>query len=1010
MQSSFWKTVAVVGVIGIGSLAILEVQNRLKLPNTAVSESTEETDALAKQIAETGDQSVEALLTKSQFEQMMVTTDSGQPQFDMTEPEPQLQETQLKPTPVAQADQQFFSSEPVAPQQVTPPVNTNVRAEQLVQGGNPFGAQTAFSDAGLDDAGAVTAVAANYQGQPQPVEPVGFQDETFGEDETPSTTQPFRRDDVAPAAEPEAASPFSLFGADSDTEPAKPAADTRQPELPLSNNPFPPAANNRAGSMQFINGAASSNGTSTSSAATNANSGQTSGSPFYQEDAAPLRPTPPADPVPFQEFGPSGRGSDAAPTLEVPAFGDPGSGRSTLPTPQPESMEEDGFGAAGGLFTEDEDLVPTPVEPNSATPDFNQPEPNREIFQPQPRPEPVRAAPELNNSLPFAEDAETDIAPRVLDVPALEAPGRLSIPETRPEIPNSPRYEDRTDFNTNSPDIRPFPNTPNSTPTLNFPEPSRPLSNGTREFNGGGVNGGSDVREFDNNGSREFGSELNIVPRNSNGSGGSPEFSGGSSFPQPATRTNRDTQIRQVSGVMRPNLVLQKDAPENATVGSPLEYTISVSNEGDATAFEVLVEDEMPTGATVDGANPQPEVDRTTRRMVWKFAEVAPGETKRIVVRVTPTGEGTLDTVASVKFKSRVKATTVITAPKLRLEMVGPDEVKLGEEVPYRYIITNEGSGEARDVFVRTVLPASGGLKHPQGRDLEYEIGNMTPGQQRELVLAVVAAEPGEFKTEAEVSATGGAKDQAAYRTNVIGAQLQIVRRGPKRRFVGRPATYENIVSNETNFDAVDAQVVESVPTGMRFMNASSGGQYDAASRTVTWRINRLGPGRQEQLQIELMPEDAGARESIVKIFENAGLQSDDYVSTTVVEDLHNVGAKMTRLDQPMAVGETFGFTITIDNRGTADATDVQLMVEVPSGINVIGAGSKDNQAKLQPGNVVQYSTIVRIAPNEQQSFEIKMEGKEPVQNGLVKAKVNYKQMQEELIVSESVTIYRDQF
>ena len=158
------------------------------------------------------------------------------------------------------------------------------------------------------------------------------------------------------------------------------------------------------------------------------------------------------------------------------------------------------------------------------------------------------------------------------------------------------------------------------------------------------------------------------------------------------------------------------------------------------------------------------------------------------------------------------------------------------------------------------------------------------------------------------------------------------------------------------------------------------------------------------------MPEDAGARESIVKIFENAGLQSDDYVSTTVVEDLHNVGAKMTRLDQPMAVGETFGFTITIDNRGTADATDVQLMVEVPSGINVIGAGSKDNQAKLQPGNVVQYSTIVRIAPNEQQSFEIKMEGKEPVQNGLVKAKVNYKQMQEELIVSESVTIYRDQF
>ncbi len=545
------------------------------------------------------------------------------------------------------------------------------------------------------------------------------------------------------------------------------------------------------------------------------------------------------------------------------------------------------------------------------------------------------------------------------------------------------------------PNIRSFPTSPDRTPGMTFPEPSRPVTDRAREFNGG-------PRQFENGSSDDFQTDMDITPRDT--TRGTRDFNDATD-----SRTNRSSGIRQVAGVMRPNLVLEKQAPENATVGAPLDYTISVSNEGDATAYEVIVEDEMPTGASVDGANPQPELDRTTRRMVWKFAEILPNETKRITVRVTPTGEGTLDTVASVRFKSRVKATTVITAPKLRLEMVGPDEVKLGEEVAYRYVITNDGSGEARDVFVRTLLPATGGLKHPQGRDLEYEIGNMSPGQQRELVLAVVAAEPGEYKTEAEVSATGGAKDQAAYRTNIIGAQLQIVRRGPKRRFVGRSATYENIVSNETNFDAIDARVVESVPQGMRFMGASSGGQYDATSRSVTWRINRLGPGQQEQLQIELMPEDAGARESIVKIFENAGLQSDDYVSTTVVEDLHNVGAKMTRLDAPVEVGETFGFTITIDNRGTADATDVKLIVEVPKEIKVIGAGSKENQAKLLAGNIVQYSMIVRIAPNEQQSFEVKMEGAEPVRNGVVKAMVSYKQMAEELIVSESVTVYREE-
>ncbi len=995
MQGSFWKTVAVVGVIGIGSLAILEVQNRL--PRQNGSAVTEEVDTLAQQIAETGDKSVEALLTTSDFDQMLVSADSGAQQFDMSEP-PQ-HEPALKPTPMAETDQRFHDSEPIALRQITPPVNTSVRAEQLVQGENPFAEQ-----------GAVTAVAANYQRQPEPVEPVGFvQAESFAGNNSPAQAEPFRRDNMAPAADPDANEPFSLFVEEAASDNQTPAQ-SQPPALEVPN--LQPQAQNRPGAIKFFNGSGQTDGVD--GAAADEKSVSAAASPFYESDTAPLRPTPAAEqPVPSDNTPMFDRDSDPAPTLETPDINFPSLPDRTAPASNQPQPQDDGFSPPGGLFTEDaNDLVPSPREPSVTPPNFSSDfdsfdaEPNRPINQPQPRPEPVRSSPEPDSSLPFAEDVDSGPSPRTLDVPVLEEPGRLSIPDTSPSFPDTPIRESDPGFRMDapsrldSPDIRPFPSNPLTTPGLNVPEPSRPISNGPREFNGG-------TREFESNGSRDFDSDMNISPRSPNDE--TREFNGSTDVRDPGIRNNGNSGVRSVSGVMRPNLVLQKDAPQNATVGAPLDYTISVSNEGDATAFEVIVEDEMPAGASVDGANPQPELDRINKRMVWKFAEILPNETKKITVRVTPTGEGTLDGVASVKFKSRVKATTVITAPKLRLEMVGPDEVKLGEEVSYRYVITNEGSGEARDVFVRTVLPASGGLKHPQGRDLEYEIGNMTPGQQRELVLAVVAAEPGEYKTEAEVSATGGAKDQAAYRTNIIGAQLQIVRRGPKRRFVGRSATYENIVSNETNFDAVDARIVETVPLGMRFMGASSGGQFDAASRTVTWRINRLGPGQQEQLQIELMPEDAGARESIVKIFENAGLQSDDYVSTTVVEDLHNVGAKMSRLDQPMAVGETFGFTITIDNRGTADATDVKLIVEVPPEIKVVGAGSKDNQAKLLAGNVVQYSVIVRISPNEQQSFEVKMEGAEPVRNGVVKAKVSYKQMEEALVVSESVTIYREE-
>ena len=53
-------------------------------------------------------------------------------------------------------------------------------------------------------------------------------------------------------------------------------------------------------------------------------------------------------------------------------------------------------------------------------------------------------------------------------------------------------------------------------------------------------------------------------------------------------------------------------------------------------------------------------------------------------------------------------------------------------------------------------------------------------------------------------TALGGAKAQAVSPVTVIGKQLQLERRGASRRFVGRPATYENVIQNETTFDAFD--------------------------------------------------------------------------------------------------------------------------------------------------------------------------------------------------------------
>lgn len=533
--------------------------------------------------------------------------------------------------------------------------------------------------------------------------------------------------------------------------------------------------------------------------------------------------------------------------------------------------------------------------------------------------------------------------------------------------------------------------------------------------------GSQPIREFGNsNDTRDFpsrtqpeDSRFRNEPIGSGPLNGRREFGGsstdriGSDLPNASRRSGGD--IRQVASVMRPKLVLEKNAPENATVGTPLQYSITIRNDGDAPAYDVVVEDEVTDAGRIDAAKPQASRTNDGERLVWEFDSIAPGTEKEIQVQVTPTGEGMLDGIATVKFKSRVKATTTITAPRLQLRMDGPAKVRLGQKVQYLYTIVNEGSGEARSVFVRTVLPQNGGLRHPQGQDLEYEIPLMAPGERREILLSVVAGEPGSQQAQAIVTSRNGSKDEATWSTEVVGAQLQMLRRGPKRRFVSKTARYENIVTNETDFDAVNARVVEHIPPGMEFKKAGQGGRYDAQTRTVSWGIQRLAPKATTTLQLELEPRVAGQQDSRVIIEENIGAQSDDYVSTTLVEDLHNVSATISQLEGPVALGEGFGFTVTVDNRGTADATDVELRIQVPREIKVEGAGTQNIQAGLmEDTNTVVYRKVVRIRPDQKQDFELKLRGMRPGRNLIVKAEVKSSQMSEPLGVSESVTIYDD--
>ena len=138
MQASFWKTVAVVGVIGIGSLALLEAQQRLSAHRATIAENSA-TDS-ADIVPTTGDRTVDATLSDAEFDQLM----NGEPlgndlQFDLKEPPVASTKTAAAGFDVnAEQAMEIFHSEPLPPQDFTPPPNTGVQLAALSSDGNPF--------------------------------------------------------------------------------------------------------------------------------------------------------------------------------------------------------------------------------------------------------------------------------------------------------------------------------------------------------------------------------------------------------------------------------------------------------------------------------------------------------------------------------------------------------------------------------------------------------------------------------------------------------------------------------------------------------------------------------------------------------------------------------------------------------------------------------------------------------------------------------------------------------
>lgn len=459
---------------------------------------------------------------------------------------------------------------------------------------------------------------------------------------------------------------------------------------------------------------------------------------------------------------------------------------------------------------------------------------------------------------------------------------------------------------------------------------------------------------------------------------------------------------RNLEGRQNPMVTIEKRAPAEIQVGQPAQFELLIQNPGRSPAHQVTIIDHIPQGTQFVSSVPPP-TEQSGDLVIWEIEKLAPGDAATISMQLMPTTEGEIGSVAEVRFHAQAAVRTRCTKPELVVEQRVPDQVLIGQDAIIQIAILNQGSGAATKILLEEDVPA--GLAHAAGRELEYELGTLQPGETQRLELTLKAVEAGTVENRLRVRAAGGVVVEQMAAFEVIAPQLKVDVTGPKRRFVDREVTYQVGVGNPGTAMASQVALTAHLPKGLKFVSTGGQGRYHAATHTVHWALQQLGPGEEGFVELTAIPVEAGEQKLRLEGVADRNLtSSSEWV--TAVDGIVGLVFSITDLQDPIEVGRTTTYEIRVANQGTKPATQVQLLADLAPGLKPVSGEGKTRVSVQQDTFLI--DPIAQLGPREEAIYRITVEGT-AVGDHLLNLQLQSAEATTPVSKQESTKVYSDQ-
>jgi len=426
-------------------------------------------------------------------------------------------------------------------------------------------------------------------------------------------------------------------------------------------------------------------------------------------------------------------------------------------------------------------------------------------------------------------------------------------------------------------------------------------------------------------------------------------------------------------------VVLEKVMPAEVAAGQNFEYKINVFNKADFPVYDVVVTEYVPSGMKFDSASPSPASSKGGK-LVFEMDKLEANSSQIITITGSTDQVGDLATCATVTYLPRLCVATTVVKPGLELEQTITEQVLICDPIVVNLTVRNPGTGAVRNVRVSSELPA--GLTTVDGdKTISMTVPQLAPGESRDFAVNVKANKTGKFTSKATARADGDLSSDDSDTVTVRQPVLEIAKAGPEKVFIGRNVTYTITLENTGDATSANTVVTDMIDAKTQFVSASDGGVFEGGK--VMWNVGSLAADASKELTVTVKPLDKGEISNTASAEGVCATAVSDAASTTI-EGIPAILLEVIDVTDPVAVGDTTVYVVTVTNQGSAVGTNTKVAVELESEQEFVSTGGA-TQGKHEDGKIV-FDALPELAPGAKASWQITVRAADA---GDVRIKVN---------------------